>query len=155
MAKGPYSRVYHELMDEFPTVFRSDAQLGCFLRCLILAEKFYPSQAPMPRRNPQLQSLIRVGLVLVNEERGTFTIRGLMAERERRSEPGRIAAAVRWQSGRNTNAMPDETRRERDEKGANASSNGTFMGWKPKPGLHDGSHGPSCSVCAPLLGTKR
>lgn len=25
----------------------------------------------------------------------------------------------------------------------------TFMGYRPKPGLHDGQHGPTCMVCAP------
>lgn len=157
MAQGPYSRVYHVLMDEYPTVFQSDAQLGCFLRCLILAEKFYPSLAPLPHRTPQVQALIRAGLVLVNEEHRTFTVRGLAAERERRSGAARNAAAVRWHSAGSAEAMPrrDETRREEDEKGANASNGrpATFMGWRPKdpkPGLHDGHHGRSCLVCFPL-----
>ena len=157
MAKGPYSRVYHVLMDEYPGVFRSDAQLGCYLRCLVLAEKFYPSFAPLPHRSPQIQALIRAGLVLVNEEHGTYTVRGLAAERERRSNAARIGAGVRWQNERNASAMPrrDETRKEEDEKDANASNElpAVFMGWKhrdPKPGLHDGHHGKECVACFPL-----
>ena len=135
MANGPYSRLYHAMMDEYPSVFRDDAKLGAFVRLLILAEKFYPQNAPLPVRDTALKALVRCGLVVVSRDRRSYTIKGLRAERERRSTPGRIAAAARWQSDRIANAMPDETRREKKEKvGANA------------PRSHDGQH-RNCAVC--------
>ena len=164
MANGPYSRVYHELMDEYPAVFRSDLHLGLYVRLLMVADKFYPQHAPVPRRDGAYKSLVSCGLVLEDVGGATYTIRGLSAERERRSEPGRIAAAVRWQRDRNANAMPEEKRREEKETSTTHSANGkspqTFMGFRPKDpengaglwngsGLHDGRH-PECAVCEPL-----
>ena len=34
---------------------------------------------------------------------------------------------------------------------AKPNGTGTFMGFRPKAGLHDGRHGKDCSVCAPLV----
>ncbi len=156
MTARTYSRVYQDLVDDpkFARVYGNDAALAAWLRMLLIADAMWPASAPMPRRNSAVTLLIDSGLI---EERpgNRYVIKGLQAERERRASSGRIGAAVRWQSERNATAMPrrDETSIEKTSNGANASkarpNGGGFMAWKPKPGLHDGSH-PDCTVCEPL-----
>jgi len=157
MSDRPYSRVYHRLMAEYPTVWRSPSQLGLWVQLLVLAEKFYPDPAPVPHKTRAYRALVAAGLVLESDSSG-YTIKGLQAERERRADAGRIGAAKRWHSERNATAMLDETRRdETRQEGANGNAP-TFMGWKPKyeraPGeaanpRHDGSHPATCLVCHP------
>lgn len=130
-----YARVYHEIVDDpkFERVYDNDAALACWLRCLLLADATYPMPAPIPRRNSAFALLVDVGLI---EERTghRFTVKGLAAERERRSEIGRNAADVRWQSKGNANAMPSRAEQSKDEQiGAKAPENGAFMGFRAKP----------------------
>ena len=150
MAKGQYIRVYHELRDEYPGVWRSDAQLALFVRLLLIAEKWWPQWAPVDHRNGAYRSLVECGLVLENQGGNGYTIKGLGPERSRRSQHGRHAASIRWASSEHAQPMP---RREEKEKkktnGQSPNDRETFMGFPPKPGLHDGSH-PDCAVCAPL-----
>ncbi len=145
MTSTPYSRVYHRLMTEYPTVWRSDSQLALLVRLLVAADKFYPEWPTSNRRNGAYQSLLRAGLVIEKEGTDGYTIRGLEAERERRTHAGRNAAASRW-------GMPrrDETSKEETSK-PNGNAPTLFMGYKPKAGEHVGQHGAACSVCAPLL----
>lgn len=122
-AKGPYSRLYHSIVDDpmFERVYRSDAAFATWCRMLMAADATYPASAPIPRSNSAVRLLIEVGLVL--EKPGKrYMIRGLAAERERRSASSRIGAEVRWQSERNANAMPrrEETRQDKKSSGANA-----------------------------------
>ena len=155
MPSRPYSRVYHEIVDDpmFERVYRNPHALGTWLQMLLTADAMYPTTAPMTSRNPTVRLLIDCGLV-IELPGNRYSIRGLKAERERRSAPGRIGAAVRWQSEGNAESMPAKTRRDEKEtsNGANAPTNGaaTFMGWRGK-GLHDGRHGSECSVCHPEL----
>ncbi len=123
-----YSRLYHRLMTEYPSVWHSDAQVGLFVKLLITAEKFYPDPAPLPAKTRTYHQLVDVGLVQ-EVGVGRYTIKGLEAERERRSATGRKGAAVRWQSERNANALLDETRIDKTSNGQ--SPRMTFMGWKP------------------------
>ncbi len=150
----PYSRVYWDLVDDpmFARVFDNDKALATWLRMLLIADAMYPASAPMTTRNPTVRLLIDCSLVL--ERPGNrYTIRGLQAERERRSAIGRNAAAVRYQSVSSANPMPrrDETRRD-EQVGANALAT-TFMGF-PSKSAHNGQHS-GCLVCAPLQKANR
>ena len=132
MAEKPYSRIYHRLMTEYPSVWRSPSQLGLWVQLLVLAEKFYPDWPVVPRRNREYRALVAAGLV-IEQDGGCFTIKGLEAERERRSDIGRNAAAVRYQSKSSAGAMLDETRRDENrQEGSNGKAPETFMGWRPK-----------------------
>jgi hypothetical protein len=148
---GPYARVYHSIVDDpkFERVYGNDKALATWLRMLLVADAMYPTSAPMPHRNPTVQLLIDVGLV-VEKSGNRYAIKGLQAERERRSASARNAAAVRWQSKGNADAMPRRDEQSKDEHTA-SQANGTspFMGWRSKPGTHSGQH-PDCAVCAPL-----
>lgn len=151
-AKGPYSRIYHSLMDDpdFEGVYESDRLFAMWMRMLMAADAMWPVSAPMPHKSPALSSLVAKGLVI--PMRGNrYTIKGLSAERERRSASARNAAAVRWHSDGNARAMPrrDETR---IEEGIALRSNGTHAnggGRQSKPGSHEGQH-EGCAVCEPL-----
>jgi len=156
MSDRPYSRVYHSIADDpmFEKIYGNDKALATWLRMLLIADAMYPTSAPMTHRNPTVRLLIDCGLV-IEKPGNRYTIRGLSAERERRSAIGRNAAAKRWESVSNANAMPrrDETRQD-EQVGANAPKNGaaSFMGFRqrqPRPGAHEGQH-PGCAVCAPL-----
>ncbi len=127
-----YSRLYHRIMTEYPSVWKSDAQLALFLRLLVAAEKYYPEWPPANRRNGAYQSLVEAGLVLEKNGTDGYTIRGLRAERERRSHAARIAAASRWE-------MPRRDETSIDKK---VGANGTRA-------AHLGQH-PDCLVCEPL-----
>ena len=152
MTDRPYSRVYHEIVDDpdFAGIYDDNDALAEWLRMLMTADAMWPTSAPMPRRNRAVTSLIACGLV--QERPGNrYTIRGLEAERERRSASARNAAAVRWHSKGNADAMPrrDETSKDKTSNGANASEPRPFMGFRPKSGAHEGQH-PDCAVCAPI-----
>lgn len=164
----PYARIYHEIVDDpkFRRVFHDDAALATWLRMLIVADAMYPSSAPMPESTPAVELLLRVRLVK-RLPGGRYVITGLHAERERRASSARIGARKRWDSDGNANAPAnalqtqsernarrDEQSKDKTSNGANApepNGAGNAMGWRPKSGLHDGRHGPSCTVCAPLL----
>lgn len=128
-----YCRVYHEIVDDpkFRRVYDDDAALGTWLRMLLVADQMYPNSAPMPDETPSVELLLRVGLVK-KRPGNRYIVTGLEREREMRSQYGRNAAAVRWQSGGNANKA-EQSRTEQS-----------------KPGLHDGQHGETCSVCFPF-----
>ena len=77
MAKGQYIRIYHELKDEYPSVWRSDVQLGAFVRLLLIADKWWPQWAPVSHRNGAYRSLLECGLIILWG--------GVMTDRETRS----------------------------------------------------------------------
>ena len=141
MSDRPYSRVYHRLMTEYPTVWRSSSQLGLYVQMLVTAEKFYPECAPVLRRDRVYRALVATGLVLEQTEAGTYTILGLEAERARRASQGRnggIANAVRTHSERGATVLLDETRRDEKEKSrTNGVANGNAMGWRTRPSQAD------------------
>ena len=142
-----HSRVYHEIVDDplFEEVYGNDRALAAWLRMLIVADAMYPASAPMPARTPGVRLLIEKGLV---EERAgnRYTIRGLAAERERRSQLARNAAnarhGVRTDSTSNADALQthsgriaskEEKRREEKSNGANAPDQApVFLGFPPK-----------------------
>lgn len=132
----PYSRVYHEIVEHprFEKVYRNPNALGTWLQMLLTADAMYPTSAPMPSRTPTVRLLIDVGLV-IERPGNRYSMRGLQDERERRSTPGRIGAAKRWQSERNAEPLLDETRREKKEtsNGANAPTESPFMGFRQRP----------------------
>jgi hypothetical protein len=97
---------------------------------LLIADAMYPASAPMPEKTASVRILLRAGLI---QERpaNRYIVTGLEREREMRSQYGRNAAAVRWQSGSNAS----KAEQSRAKQGA----------------AHDGRHGASCLVCRPLL----
>ena len=148
-----YSRIYHRLMTEYPSVWRSPSQLALYVQLLVAAEKYYPEWPTANRRNGAYQSLLKAGLVIEKEGVNGYTIRGLEAERERRSHAARNAAASRW-------GMPrrEEDENRIDKQGAphsstNGTGPGTWLGYPPKKaGVHEGQH-LGCFVCEALDGS--
>ncbi len=143
MTVRTYCRVYHEIVDDpdFERVYGNRTALGAWLQMLLTADAMYPASAPMPPRDPTVRLLIESGLV-IEKPGNRYSIKGLQAERERRSASARIGAAKRWDTERNANAMPrrDETSKDKPSNGANApASGGAFMSFRPKasPSLED------------------
>jgi hypothetical protein len=63
------------------------------------------------------------------------------------SEHGAYPTVPERHAGTESTVTSPHINSTQDQK---VSSSETFMGWRGK-GLHDGRHGPSCQVCAPLL----
>jgi hypothetical protein len=160
MANGPYSRVYHVLMEEYPHVWKSDAQLALFIRLLTAADKWWPQMAPIGRRNGAYRSLVEAGLVLENEGATAYTMRGLGKARSSRSEHARHAVSRRWEYSENTQSLPSRVEKSKEEKSTGQSPT-SFIRFPVKedraPGeaamvRHDGTHkgADNCLVCHPV-----
>jgi hypothetical protein len=139
----PYSRVYHELVDDpmFASVYDNDRAFACWVRMLMLADAMWPASAPMPPKNATVRQLLDSGLV-IEKPQNRYTVRGLDKERQERRDSARNAAAKRWHSAGNAgasgNSMPRRDETSKDEQGL-LRGNGT----------HDGRHGEGCVVCYP------
>jgi hypothetical protein len=114
----PYSRVYWSVMDDpkFDGI-REDMRLfGSWSLLLVVADMAHPAPAFVPPMVPKsaVARLSEAGLIdLLGGQR--YRIHGLASEREKRSQYGRNAAALRWQSARNADPVLDETRQGLDE----------------------------------------
>jgi hypothetical protein len=133
MTTGPYVKVYQSIVDDpmFRKVYDDDAALATWLRMLLIADAMYPASAPMPKPTPAIELLLKVRLIRKCHG-NRYTVRGLEAERERRSGNARNAAAVRWHSVGNAHAMPNKAEQNKAEQsiGANAPLTGSFMGFR-------------------------
>jgi hypothetical protein len=128
-----YARFYYDdFIREYPEVYADDVAFSAWWRLLVMAEKMWPIPPELPRsvKPRAVKALVAVGLVTECGQQ-CFRIRGLDAERTRRSGLARNAADARWNadgiaaSTADGNAevdaenMPrrvrDETRRVRDE----------------------------------------
>lgn len=158
MATGPYSRVYLSIVDDpmFEPIYGDNDALATWLRLLLVADAMYPASAPLPRVSRSIQLLIDTGLVQMRPG-NRYAMRGLEAERERRSDAARNAAAVRWHSG--SIARRDETSKDKQSNGQGPTS---FIRYPARPErppgeavgvVHDGRHPASatCLACHPVL----
>jgi hypothetical protein len=135
-APRTYCRVYHEIVDDpkFRRVYDDDAALATWLRMLLIADAMYPASAPMPATTPAVELLLRVKLIQ-RRPGNRYIVTGLERERAMRSQSARNAAAMRWHSDGNADAMPSRAEQSRTKTS--------------KPGLHDGQHGATCVACFP------
>lgn len=126
-----YSRLYHRLMNEYPSIWNRDETLALFVRMLVIADKFWPERPPLARRNAKgLRALLTAGLVRLHDDGFTYSVRGLDAERSRRSNAARTAARIKH-AMRDAVPSKDETSKEK------------------KDAAHLGQH-DNCLVCEPL-----
>jgi hypothetical protein len=136
MAKGPYSRVYHELAEDYPEVWDSPL-LADFTRLLVAAEQAYPNRAKWIGHT-NARAIARLAAIGSEDDRGPlvtldgqrFSVKGMDKERGMRSQKASNAAAVRWHGPSNAqsnasgnargNAKPmlDEKRREKTSREA-------------------------------------
>jgi hypothetical protein len=119
-----YVRVYHDdLLRDYPEIYADDGALSTWLRLLVIADKMWPTPPELPRsvKPRPLRVLAEYRLVELVPPHG-FRIRGHDAERSRRADAARNAAALRWQDRGNADSnaeghadvMPS-TRPRRDE----------------------------------------
>src|SRR5688572_13480762 len=98
MAEGRFILVYHEdLQHNFPAIWDDDHTLSTWLRLFALADKQWPSPAEMPRsaRPAIVKRLVDAGLISL-EPNHRYKVRGLDAQRQRRSEQAKAAAAAKY-----------------------------------------------------------
>lgn len=93
--KRPYSRVYHEAIDDpkFGKVWDDDHALAAWLRLLVAADMAWPASATLYHgiRKAALKALTDAGLVDM-QTGGRYRIHGLDKERNARSDAARRAA---------------------------------------------------------------
>lgn len=104
----PYSRVYWSVMDDpkFDTIRHDPRLFGAWALMLVAADMAWPASAYIPPTVPSksVVALEKAGLVdLIPGHR--YRVHGLAAEREKRSQSGRNAAALRWHSEGNAKPM--------------------------------------------------
>ena len=131
MADRLFSRIYHELADEFPEVYDSPDLAG-YCRLLVAADQAWPSQARWSGHVTQksLARLVESGLISLDGSR--YRVKGLDKERARRSQSASHAARIRhgtadrnaprtptrYANGtadRNAEAMPSREEKSREE----------------------------------------
>lgn len=121
MSDRPYSRLYWELLSEFPDVARDCELMGAYALLLIGADMAWDGKESRPflPRHIKDTTLARlVALDLVSVEEPTYAIRGLAKERARRSAHASKASNARWNARSNaeSNARGDGHRMlRRDE----------------------------------------
>jgi hypothetical protein len=122
---GPYARLYLCIPDDpkFAEVYDDDHHFAAYCRLLMIAEGPWPASAHLPitAQRESVEKLAAVGLIDL-QPGSRYRVHGLDAERHRRSESARNAAAQRWHSGRiptpDATAMP-----RRDETSIDKTSN--------------------------------
>lgn len=125
MADRPYSRLYHELADEFPSVY-DGSDLADYMRLLVAADQSYPTRAKWAGHTSKrvLDRLSAVGLIEVDGAR--YSVRGMEKERAARSDHARLAASSRHARGTapsiasgsaagSAQSMPSKEETSRDE----------------------------------------
>ena len=109
MSDERYVRVYYTIRTDpkFEAVYGDDAALAAWVRLLLDADAVWPAPASIPKscKSGAFRSLVDAGIVDALPGH-LFRVHGLDAEREKRGQSGRNAAAVRWHSGRNADPMP-------------------------------------------------
>lgn len=114
-----YVRVYYnDLIRDYPDVWDDDAQLATWLRMLSTADPLWPTPPELPRsvKARPLAALVNASLV-ETLPRQRFRMKGMDAERTKRADAARNAAASRWQSDGNAagNAKPMPKRAEQSK----------------------------------------
>lgn len=121
MSDRAYSRIYHELSDEYPEIF-DGPDLAGYVRLLVAADQAWPSKARWGGYVDDLTMarLVKSGLVIpVGDVR--YTIKGLDKERQTRwakaSKAGQASAAARSTTSSTTSStrVRDVPQPRRDE----------------------------------------
>lgn len=129
-----FARFYYpEFKRDYPDIYADDRAFATWMRLLTVAEDSWPASPELPRsvRAAALRTLTDRGLVTVTGDH--FELRGFTAERGKREQSARNAAAVRWQSASNAaapaSAMPKRVRREDEESTDDARDPEWLRAW--------------------------
>jgi hypothetical protein len=109
---GEFVMVRFDIEDDerLAEIYPDDANLGLWLRLLMLADHAWPKPAYIPRstNKRRLQTLVDAGVVvLVDGDRYHF--HGLDAERQRRVDSSKAALDARWHTARTTSSDTPRT----------------------------------------------
>lgn len=133
-AERKYVRVYYnDLIRDYPDIWADDAALATWLRMLATADPMWPTPPELPRsvRGRALTRLKTASLVETLPMQ-RFRMKGMEAERTKRQDAARNAAASRWQSGSsavgNAEAMPKRAEQSKAEQ-TRAEQTGAHDPW--------------------------
>jgi hypothetical protein len=129
-----YSRLYHRFAEEFPVIYANDRAFATWARLLMLADASWPMRPPLPRsvRGRPLADLVEAGLVTVAGD--FYSMLGLDAERTRRQDYARNAAALRWERERNASALPNKAKTSKEEQ-SNTAEHESMNGYDGRDDL--------------------
>jgi len=117
-----YVRVYYnDLIRDYPDVWSDNDQLATWLRLLATADPMWPTSPELPRtvRPKPLAALVAATLVEVVAAH-RFRMKGMDAERSRRADAGRNAAAKRWHSDGIAHPLPTRAEMSKAEPSSSA-----------------------------------
>lgn len=103
-----YVRVYYnDLIRDYPEVWSDNDQLATWLRLLATADPMWPTPPELPRsvKARALGRLVDASLVSTVAD-GRYRMKGMEAERTRRGDAARNAAAMRWHGKGTAEPMP-------------------------------------------------
>lgn len=103
-----FARIYYqEFKRDYPDIYADDLAWATWTKLLVGSEEAWPAMPELPRsiKSRPLRTLVERGLVTVTGH--TYVLKGWVAERSKRQESARIAAAKRWDSDSNADAQPD------------------------------------------------
>lgn len=108
MSDRPYSRLYHELADEYQDVYDGPL-LADYMRLLVAADQAHPTRAKWHGHTTKrsLDRLVACGLVILDGAR--YSIKGMDKERAERSARAVFAANSRWSGNASSNAPGNAT----------------------------------------------
>jgi len=120
-----YVRVYYnDMIRDYPEVWSDDAQLAAWLRMLSTADPMWPTPPELPRSvKPRTLAALAASTLVEPLPQHRFRMKGLDAERKRRSDSARTAAALRWHGNGNAETMP-KTRRAENETSRTRATTG-------------------------------
>ena len=99
MTDRTYARFYYaEFIRDYPHIYADDAAFAAWVRLLATAEAMWPAHPELPRsvKTRTLAKLSACGLI--DTDGMTYSVKGMDAERTRRRDAARNAAAHRWHS---------------------------------------------------------
>lgn len=118
MSDRPFARVYYiDLERDYPEIYRDNDVFSTYVRLLGIADAMWPAVPEVPRsaRASFVKKLVEASLVRMVPPYG-FSIKGMDAERNARSNAARIAARSRWSSAEgNASAMPTPVQSSPDQ----------------------------------------
>jgi len=117
-----YVRVYYnDLIRDYPDVWADDAALATWLRMLATADPMWPTPPELPRSvRPRPMASLTSSSLVETLPSGRYRMKGLDAERGKRQQSARNAAALRWHSEGIAPAypvaMPKRAEQSKDEQ---------------------------------------
>ena len=142
----PYSRLYWKFVDEFTGVYDDDVLFAWYVRLLVIADGAFPMAATLPRRiDDETISALRDAELIELCGVDRYRIRGMAAERARRSDVGRAGGLA---SGRSRAQRTIVERSSNDRRTTQRTKSNLAKPSQAKPSQAEGAGAPRAGAAA-------